>query len=113
MNALVLDMAAWTDVGAVADIPLRGARRVPTPRGDIAVFHTGDGQVFALWDACPHKGGPLSEGIVHGHAVACPLHNWIIDLATGEPTGADRGKGCAPVVHLKVEDGRILLAVKA
>jgi nitrite reductase (NADH) small subunit len=109
MNALAKDPVAWTDVGAVTDIPLRGARRVPTPRGDIAIFRTGDGRVFALQDRCPHKGGPLSQGIVHGHAVACPLHNWSIDLASGEPRGADRGKGCAPVVALEVRDGRLLL----
>ncbi len=112
MNAMT-DFTAWTDVGAVTDIPLRGARRVPTPEGDIAVFRTGDGQVFALRDACPHKGGPLSQGIVHGHAVTCPLHSWVIDLASGEPTGADRGKGCAPVVPLRIEGGRILLGSKA
>jgi nitrite reductase (NADH) small subunit len=82
-------------------------------QGDIAVFRTGDSQVFALWDACPHKGGPLSNGIIHGHAVACPLHNWTIDLATGEPTGADRGKGCAPVVAMKLVEGRVLLALEA
>lgn len=109
MNAHVKDLLVWTDVGAVTDVPLRGSRRVPTARGDVAVFRTGDNQVFALRDACPHKGGPLSQGIVHGHAVTCPLHAWVIDLATGEPTGADAGKGCAPTVPLRVEDGRILL----
>ena len=109
MNALVLDPITWTDVGAVTDIPLRGARRVPTRDGDVAVFRTGDGQVFALKDRCPHKGGPLSNGIVHGHAVACPLHNWQISLATGHPLGADAGKGCAPTVPLQVREGRIYL----
>lgn len=110
MNALVKDpVIAWTDVGAVTDVPVRGARRVPTPMGDIAVFRTGDGGVYALRDRCPHKGGPLSQGLVHGRAVACPLHNWSIDLATGEPLGADAGKGCAPTVPVRIEDGRILL----
>lgn len=108
MSALVEDIA-WTDVGAVSDLPLRGARRVPAPGGDIAIFRTGDGQVFALRDACPHKGGPLSQGIVHGRAVTCPLHAWSIDLASGEPLGADRGKGCAPTVPLRVAEGRLLL----
>ena len=65
---------AWIDVGAVTDVPRRGARRVPSPRGDIAIFRTGHGDVFALMDKCPHKGGPLSEGIVHGRAVTCPRH---------------------------------------
>ena len=109
MNAHVKDPLTWTDVGAVTDIPLRGARRVPTPMGDIAIFRTGDGKVFALVDRCPHKHGPLSQGIVHGHAVACPLHNWSIDLASGEPLGADRGKGCSPVVPLEVREGRLFL----
>lgn len=109
MSAIALEHEVWTDVGAVTDIPLRGARRVPSPQGDIAIFRAGDGQVFALFDACPHKGGPLSQGIVHGHAVACPLHNWSIDLASGEPLGADRGKGCARPAPLIVRDGRVLL----
>ncbi len=109
MNALVKDPIRWIDVGAVSDIPRRGARRVPSPHGDIAIFRTGEDALFALMDRCPHKGGPLSQGIVHGRAVACPLHNWSIDLATGEPLGADRGKGCSPTVPLRIEDGRILL----
>ena len=110
MNAILKDTALWIDVGAVTDVPRRGARRVSTPRGDIAIFRTGDGEVFALRDQCPHKGGPLSQGIVHGRTVTCPLHDWNIDLATGEPTGADAGKGCTPTVALRVENGRLLLA---
>lgn len=93
MNARVVILDHdWLDVGAMLDIPSRGARRVSTPRGDIAIFRTGDDRVFALVDRCPHKGGPLSRGIVHGHAVACPLHNWNIDLATGEAMGADAAR---------------------
>ena len=104
-------VVTWTDVGAVTDIPLRGARRVPSPRGDIAIFRTGDNQVFALMDVCPHKGGPLSQGIVHGRSVTCPLHGRVIDLATGEGMGADKGAGCAPKAPLRVEAGRLLLGV--
>jgi nitrite reductase (NADH) small subunit len=104
-------VVAWTDVGAITDIPLRGARRVPSPRGDIALFRTGDNQVFALMDVCPHKGGPLSQGIVHGRSVTCPLHGRVIDLATGEGMGADKGDGCAPRAPLKVVEGRLLLGV--
>ena len=112
MNALVKEpVITWTDVGAVTDIPRRGARRVPSPRGDIAIFRTGDGNVFALMDACPHKGGPLSQGIVHDQSVTCPLHGRVIDLATGEGVGADKGSRCAPVVPLEVRDGRLLLGL--
>jgi nitrite reductase (NADH) small subunit len=112
VNAHANPATMWIDVGALTDIPRRGARRVATPRGDIAVFRTGDNEVFALRDLCPHKQGPLSQGIVHGRTVTCPLHAWNIDLATGEPTGADAGKGCAPTVTVRVEGGRILLATR-
>lgn len=111
-QALTLPEGAWMDVGAPEDIPLRGARRIASPAGDIAIFRAGDGAIFALRDACPHKQGPLSQGIVHGHAVTCPLHNWVIDLATGEPTGADAGKGCAPAIPVLVEQGRIFIPVE-
>ena len=112
MNAHVTHPAlTWVDVGAVTDIPRRGSRRAPSPKGDIAIFRTGDGEVFALYDRCPHKGGPLSEGIVHGRVVTCPLHAWNIDLASGEALGADRGKGCAHVVPLEVREGRLLLGL--
>lgn len=109
MTALAPIVPAWIDIGAVEDVPLRGARRIVTAEGPVAIFRTGDGEVFALKDQCPHKQGPLSQGIVHGHSVACPLHNWVIDLATGEPTGADAGKGCTPVVAVMAEGGRLFI----
>ena len=112
MNAIApTPVLHWTDVGAVTDVPRRGARRLPSPQGDIAVFRTGDGEVFALMDACPHKAGPLSQGIVHDRSVTCPLHGWVIDLATGEPTGADKGKGCTPMVPLEVREGRLFVGL--
>lgn len=97
----------WIDAGAEQDVPLRGARVIQSPNGDIAVFKAADGTLFALRDRCPHKGGPLSQGIVHGHAVTCPLHNWVISLLDGEAQGADTG--CTPAIPLRVEAGRILL----
>ena len=81
----------WTDIGALDQIPRRGARVVRSAQGCVAVFRTADDQAFALEDRCPHKGGPLSQGIVHGKAVTCPLHNWVSELETGEAQGADEG----------------------
>lgn len=101
--------AAWTGVCDIADIPPLGARVVATARGDIAVFRTRDNSVFALHDRYPHKQGKLSQGIVHGHNVTCPLHNWVIGLQDGCAQGPDAG--CVPRVAAKVEDGRISLAL--
>lgn len=98
----------WLDIGWLDEIPSRGARTVPVDGGaEIAVFRTGDGRVFALVNRCPHKGGPLAQGIVHGHSVACPLHNWNIALATGEAQAPDRG--CTPTIPVKVDGGRVLI----
>jgi len=101
----------WTDVGALVEIPRRGARVVRTPQGCVAVFRTVDDQAFALEDRCPHKGGPLSQGIVHGKSVTCPLHNWVLSLESGEAQGADEGRALA--FPLRVEGGRILIDLSA
>ncbi|APZ42885.1 nitrite reductase small subunit NirD [Acidihalobacter ferrooxydans] len=98
---------SWLEIGSLDDIPRLGARVVRTPQGDIAVFRTLDDQVFALRDACPHKGGPLSQGIVHGHRVTCPLHNWKIELASGAAVAPD--EGCAGHYPARVENGRVSL----
>jgi len=101
-------MNDWTFICRVEDIPVLGSRRVARPRGgDVAVFRNGDDAVFALLDRCPHKGGPLSQGIVFGTSVACPLHNWTIGLDDGCARGAD--EGCTPRFACKVEAGRVLL----
>lgn len=99
----------WLDIGALDDIPRQGARIVKTKRGCIAVFRTADDDVFALDDRCPHKGGPLSQGIVHDKSVTCPLHNWVISLESGEAHGAD--KGTVRRHMLKIERDRLLLDV--
>lgn len=99
----------WYAVCTLADIPPRGARTVRWGGREIAVFRTADDHVFALENKCPHKGGPLSEGIVHGRKVACPLHNWVIDLESGQATGADHG--CAEEFAVKIEDGTIRLGL--
>lgn len=101
-------MSDWIDIGTIDAIPRRGARCVSTPTGKIAVFRTQEDQIFAMENRCPHKGGPLAEGIVHGASVTCPLHNWVFDLATGQALGADVGQ--VRTFPIKVLDGRILMA---
>ncbi len=97
----------WVDIGALEDIPRQGARVVKTVQGCVAVFRTATDAVFATDDRCPHKGGPLSEGIVHGASVTCPLHAWVFSLETGQAQGAD--EGAVATYPLRVEAGRLLL----
>ena len=103
-------MSEWIEVGKVADIPRLGARVVETPDGNIGVFRTAEDKVFALRDRCPHLGGPLSQGIVHGEQVSCPLHNWKIELATGSAVAPD--EGCAVRYPVKLEGDMIYLSTQ-
>lgn len=98
---------SWIDIGALEDIPLRGARKLKTHLGCVAVFRTDVEEVFATSNVCPHKQGPLSEGIVHGQKVTCPLHNWVFDLNTGQAQGADEGQ--IETYPVKIDAGRILI----
>lgn len=101
-------MPHWTLICTVDDIPALGSRRVARPQGlDVALFKAADGSVFALLDRCPHKGGPLSQGIVFGHSVACPLHNWTIALDNGQAAAPDNG--CTPRFDVKVDNGQVFL----
>ena len=99
----------WIEVGSINDIPRLGARVVKSAHGDIAVFRNAADEVFALLDRCPHKGGPLSQGIVHGRSVTCPLHNWVLGLDDGAAKGPD--EGCATMFSVKVEDDVIFLMI--
>ena len=108
MNTAVgVDVIQWVRACKVEDIPPLGARVVKSACGNIAVFRNAEDEVFALEDRCPHKGGPLSQGIVFGRKVACPLHNWSIQLEEGCAVAPD--KGCAKAFAAKVEDGEVFL----
>jgi nitrite reductase (NADH) small subunit len=105
-----MNMSDWKIICRVEDIPVLGSRRVARPNGmDVAVFRNDADQVFALLDRCPHKGGPLSQGIVFGTSVACPLHNWTIGLDDGCAKQPD--EGCTQKFSVKVEDGAVYLNV--
>jgi len=108
MDGDIAPSSLWVDVGQLEDIPRLGSRMVRTRAIDIALFRTADDRVFALHDRCPHKGGKLSQGIVHGASVTCPLHSWVIGLADGQAQEPD--DGCARTVPVRLENGRILLA---
>lgn len=100
-------MSDWMKIAHIEDIPVLGSRIVRTDTMDIAIFRNSDNHIFALKDECPHKKGPLSQGIVHGTSVTCPLHNWKIDLASGEALGVD--EGCTNAFETKIEGDTIYL----
>ena len=101
-------MSEWKVICRIDDIPVLGSRRVAREKGmDVAVFRNAEDEVFALLDRCPHKGGPLSQGIVFGNHVACPLHNWNIGLCTGQAAAPD--EGCTPKFQVKLEQGVVHL----
>uniref|UniRef100_A0A6S6UGY9 Nitrite reductase [NAD(P)H] small subunit (EC) n=1 Tax=uncultured Thiotrichaceae bacterium TaxID=298394 RepID=A0A6S6UGY9_9GAMM len=100
-------MSEWIKVVELENIPVLGSRVVKAPDMDIAVFRGSDDQVFAVRDACPHKQGPLSQGIMHGSSVTCPLHNWKIDLTSGEALAPD--EGCTNVFPAMVTSGVVYI----
>ena len=102
-------MTDWKKICAVSDIPQLGSRVVKHPKGDIAIFRNAEDEIFALHDKCPHKGGPLSQGIVHGRRVTCPLHGWNIGLDDGHAVAPDVGR--CDTFKVKVEHGDVYLAV--
>ncbi|NOQ90956.1 MAG: nitrite reductase small subunit NirD [Gammaproteobacteria bacterium] len=107
-------MSNWSEVVALEEIPQLGSRVIQVGNKadtmNIAVFRTASDEVFAMKDECPHKKGPLSQGIVHGTSVTCPLHNWRIDLASGEALGPD--EGCTNVFPVKIENGMVFIDFK-
>jgi nitrite reductase (NADH) small subunit len=102
-------MNDWKKLCTLADIPRLGSRVVKSPAGDIAVFRTAGDEVFALHDKCPHKGGPLSQGIVAGKVVTCPMHSWKIQLENGEAVAPD--VGCAHSFSVKLEADTVWIAL--
>jgi len=101
-------MNEWTAICQLNDIPVLGARRVSRTQGlDVALFRNDQDEVFALLDRCPHKGGPLSQGLVFGSSVACPLHNWTIGLCTGHAAAPDEGS--TPSFSIKLDNGQVFL----
>ena len=108
MDMTVSPASTWMHVCSVSDIPRLGSRVVKRDDGDVALFRTADDEVFAMHDRCPHKGGALSQGIVHGKTVTCPLHSWNISLETGQACAPD--EGCAMRFAVKIEGEAVFVS---
>jgi nitrite reductase (NADH) small subunit len=104
-------MSDWIEVGSIEDIPKLGSRIITTKEGDIAVFRNAKDEIFALKDECPHKGGPLSQGIVHGRSVTCPLHNWVLGLEDGQAQAPD--EGCTTVYPIKLHENMVFISLQS
>ncbi|MCG6970017.1 MAG: nitrite reductase small subunit NirD [Gammaproteobacteria bacterium] len=104
-------MNDWIEVGSIDDIPILGSRVITTHLGDIAVFRNAKDEIFALNDRCPHKGGPLSQGLVHGRSVTCPLHNWVLGLENGQALAPD--EGCTTAYPVKLHDNMVFISLQA
>lgn len=102
-------MGTWYKVTAVENIPAMGSRRVVIGQTELALFKTNEGEVFAVHNECPHKQGKLSEGLVHDKMVTCPMHNWVIDLTSGEAQGSDCG--CTQTFATKIEDTMVFVEI--
>ena len=103
-------MSNWVRVAPLEEIPKLGARVVRSKAIDIGVFRLEDDRIYAVNNSCPHKGGPLSEGIVYGDKIACPLHGWKINLVDGKAEEPDVGQTAC--FNTKIEDGIVYLELK-
>src|SRR5947207_14485085 len=101
----------WVRIAYCEDMPLREGREVIVGDRAIAVFNLGN-RFLAVENRCPHRGGPLADGIVSGSTVVCPLHAWKIDLMTGSVTNRPENLQCVRTFQTRVEDGVILVEVR-
>ena len=97
----------WTPITKIENVPLREGRAVTVGDSEIAIFHL-EGRYLTIDNRCPHKGGPLCDGIVSGTTVVCPLHGQRFDLETGMPVLASQ-PGCVAIFPTRVEDGVIFV----
>ena len=103
-------MSDWIEISSVDEIPPLGARVVHAEEMEIALFRTANDEIYAVRDRCPHKEGPLSQGIVHGKRVTCPLHNLVLELSDGKAVPPD--EGCALAYPIKVEECRVWIKLQ-
>lgn len=97
----------WHPVCQIEEIPRYGGRTIRAGEVEIAVFRLGDDRIRAVDNRCPHKQGPLAEGIVSGDIIICPLHARKISLESGEVLSPD--SGCVKTYAVKIEGDEVLL----
>lgn len=103
-------MRTWKLICPLEDIPALGSRVVKRSKGgDIAIFRNAIDEVFALHDKCPHKDGPLSQGMVQGRTVTCPLHGWNVGLDDGQVIQPDTGH--CNTFEVKIEHGQVYVSL--
>ncbi len=100
----------WYAVTSCDSIPVREGRAVELDGRQIAIFNLGDG-FRAVENRCPHRGGPLSDGIVSGAEVVCPLHSWTFDLVEGCVTNHPESQACLTTFPVRIEEGVVWVAI--
>jgi nitrite reductase (NADH) small subunit len=100
------DLLPTTDLGPLDDIPVGEGRAYPVGTDLVAVFRLRDGSVRAVSAVCPHKGGPIADGLSDLEVVVCPLHQHTFKLSTGCST---TGQPALTVYPVRIEAGRLLL----
>ena len=103
-------MANFVKVAQTSEIPAGQGKCIELEGKRIAIFNV-DGTYYAMDDVCPHQGGPLSDGIVSGYTVVCPLHTWKIDLRTGGVARPATADTCVRTYATRVEAGIVLVDV--
>jgi nitrite reductase (NADH) small subunit len=92
-------MSRRIPLGSLSQIPPGEGRTFEVDDRKLAVFRTRAGALFATQAACPHRGGPLADGLLGEATLICPLHDWCFDLTTGQPLQGDCAIDVYPVMH--------------
>lgn len=102
----------WIWITEVGNIPPREGRAVTVAGRELAIFNLGD-RFVAVDNRCPHKGGPLADGIVSGDTVVCPLHGWRIGLGAGAVERPEGESACVERYPTLVDNGVIVVGLPA
>lgn len=103
------DAMDWIDAGPLTAIPCPGARQLRTEQITLAIVRTSSDTIYAIADACPHRGGPLSQGMVYGERLQCPMHGLVIDLVSGAAIAPDHGS--TATYPVRINNGHILVGL--